>query len=109
MHAAEAERLAKMETLETISLEDEMTWMLEGRFLADRALEALESPTSHLDTERLQSGRNLVEAAVDEKIHGGELAGADPKVRQFISDGALLAYNEWATRSLVFSEEAQHE
>ena len=98
-----------MEMSEAISLEDEMTWMLEGRFLAERALEALESPTSHLDTERLRSGRNLVEALVDEKIHGDELAGAEPKVRQFISEGALLAYNEWATRNLVFSEEAQHE
>ena len=105
--AGEAER--KMTMVDEISQDEEIAWLLRGRFLADAVLEKIKSPRSHLETATLQSARSLVEGAVETEIHGDQLAGADPRCRQLISEGAFLAYNEWATKDMVFSEETQSE
>jgi hypothetical protein len=110
MHAAagEGERKMAMPEIE-MTADQEYIWLLRGQDLALEALKDFPKPYSHMELDLLRIGRETIEQAVDSVIHSEELAGREPKCRQLISEGAYLAYSEWATQEMVFSEGATSE
>lgn len=106
--AGEGERKMEMPENE-MTAEQEYVWLLRGQDLALEALKDFPKPYSHMELDLLRIGRETIEQAVDSVIHSEELAGREPKCRQLISEGAYLAYSEWATQEMVFSEGATSE
>jgi hypothetical protein len=110
MLAADGEGERKMAVPEAeMTADQEYIWLLRGQDLALGALKDFPKPYSHMELDLLRIGRETIEKAVDSVIHSEELAGRDPKCRQLISEGAYLAYSEWATQEMVFSEGATSE
>ena len=92
-----------------MTADQEYIWLLRGQDLALEALKDFPKPYSHMELDLLRIGRETIEQAVDSVIHSEERAGREPKCRQLISEGAYLAYSEWATQEMVFSEGATSE
>jgi hypothetical protein len=90
-----------------MGMDEEYVWLLRGRDLADQVLAELPKPYSHMELSLLAAGRKAVEDAVGSVIHSDDLAGRDPKCKQLISEGSFLAYSEWATSEMMFSEEPE--
>lgn len=100
----------KMEMPEVeMTADQEYIWLLRGQDLALEALKDFPKPYSHMELDLLRIGREAIEQAVDSVIHSEELAGREPRCRQLISEGAYLAYSEWATQEMLFSEGATSE
>ena len=106
MPVGDGEGGRKMAVTETeMTAEQEYVWLLRGKDLALEALKDLPKPYSHMELSLLAAGRKAVEDAVGSVIHSDDLAGMDPKCKQLISDGSFLAYGEWASSEMMFSEE----